>query len=370
MLTLPGTETVRNKGEEGTDANQARRNLSTALRPSSLEEFVGAEEIKKSILLMLESRLPSAVLFSGNPGSGKTTIARILARLIQSTEEQWYDINEINGADCNTADDARSLIEKARFAPLFGDYKVIIVDEAQRMTAAAQQILLKDVEEPPPSLLWIFCTSAPSKIDSALQRRCVQYAIPALTPKEVGTLICRCLKSIGGVSEMQFLQTGKYEELVEVLIANQIFTPGHIVMALDKFISGVSAGKAAGVMLSSIDALEVARETAQGNWKAVQTLLQHASPDDGRAIRACVTSYFRAVLAKAQMPARAQLAAWAIHQLSGHGTSEEGLQLSATAASLYFICERIKPSDPHVASRRGADGEEAVSAVDSNVDWQ
>jgi DNA polymerase III delta prime subunit len=325
------------------NVSHVKRNLSVALRPSSLEHFVGAEEIKKSIAKMLDSRLPSALLFSGNPGSGKTTIARILARMIQRTEEEWYDISEINGADCNAAEDARSLIGRAMCAPFSGDYKVIIIDEAQRMTPAAQQILLKDVEEPHPQLVWIFCTSAPSKIDPALQRRCVQYAIPALTPKDVRTLICRCLKDIGGDVEMEFLRTDKHRELVEALIANQVFNPGQIVMALDKFISGVSANDAAGITrVTSIDALEVARETAKGNWPAVQKLVQRASSDDGRAIRACVASYFKSVLAKAETPAGAETAAWAIHQLTDHSTLEDGLQLPATAASLYFICERIK----------------------------
>ena len=321
------------------------RNLSVELRPASLDQLVGADEIKSSILKMLESRLPSALLLSGMPGSGKTTIARIIARTVQRTDQEWYDINEINGADCNSSDDARSLIETTRYAPLTGDFKVIIVDEAQRMTPAAQQIMLKDVEEPHSRLLWIFCASEPSKIDPALKRRCVHYALPVLTPEDVATLVRRSLENIGGAAETQFLQTRKYQELVEALITNQVFTPGHVVMALDKFISGTSASQSAGVTGgASIDALEVARKTAQGNWPEVQKLIQRASPDDGRVVRACVTSYFRSVLAKAETPARAEIAAWAIHQLTDHATSEESVQLSATAASLYFICERIKSS--------------------------
>jgi len=319
------------------------RNLSVELRPSSLNDLVGADEIKDSILAMLrQGRLPSALLFSGNPGSGKTTIARILARMIQKTPQDWYDISEINGADCNGADDARELIGRARFSPVTGDYKVIIIDEAQRMTAAAQQIMLKDVEEASPSTVWMFCTSAPSKIDEALRRRCVQYAMRALTPEEVGILVCHSLKKIGGDIEMQFLQTAKHQELIDALIANQVFTPGHIVMALDKFISGTSASEAAAVrQVTSVDALAVARETAQGNWMAVQKLLLHASPEDGRGIRACVTSYFRTLLVKPGFSARSGMAAWAIHQLTSHATFEDSLQLSATAASLYFICDRI-----------------------------
>ncbi len=322
------------------------RNLSVALRPSSFDDLVGANEVKNQILEMLrQGRLPSAWLFSGNPGSGKTTIARILARMIQKTPQDWYDISEVNGADCNGADDARELIRTARFSPITGDHKVIIIDEAQRMTAAAQQILLKDVEESCPTTVWMFCTSAPSKIDEALRRRCVPYAMHALTPEEVGILVCRCLKKIGGDIELQFVQTAKHQQLIDALIANQVSTPGHIVMALDKFISGTSASDAAAVrQVTSVDALAVARETVKGNWIAVQKLLLHASPEDGRGIRACVTSYFRSLLVKAESSARAEMAAWAIHQLTSHPPLEDSLQLSATAASLYFICERIKLS--------------------------
>jgi len=319
------------------------RNLSVALRPSSFDDLVGADEVKNQILEMLrQGRLPSAWLFSGNPGSGKTTIARILARMIQRTQQDDYDITELNGANCNTADDARLLIERAQYNPWSGDYKVFIIDEAQRMTAAAQQIMLKDVEEASPSMVWMLCTSAPSKIDEALQRRCVQYAMRALTPEEVGILVCRCLKKIGGDLEMKFLQTAKHKELIDALIANQIFTPGHIVMALDKFISGTSASDAAGVrQVTFVNALAVARETVQGNWMAVQKLLLHASPEDGRSIRACATNYFRSLLVKAESSVRAEMAAWAIQQLTSHATFEDSLQLSVTAASLYFICNRI-----------------------------
>ena len=164
----------------------------------------------------------------------------------------------------------------------------------------------------------------------SVRRSKTHTGVNNVVPKEVGDAL------------LQVANGNPHYVFWDALIANQVFTPGHIVMALDKFISGASASEAAAVrQVTSVDALAVARETIRGNWTAVQKLLLHASPEDGRGIRICVTSYFRSLLVKAETSARAAMAAWAIHQLTSHATFEDGLQLSATAASLYFICDKI-----------------------------
>lgn len=320
------------------------RNLSVELRPNRFEDLIGMDYIVNPLLEGLkQGRVDSAYLFSGQPGSGKTTIARILASYVQEMKytNQEYDIDEINTASCNTADDARLLIQKARYNPWTGQYKVIILDECQRLTPAAQQILLKDIEEPSPRLIWMPCSSQPGKIDSALKRRCVHYQIKGLTGEETAKLVTTCIEKLGVAISRQYLS--KCSELSQALIDNQVTSSGFIVRAIEKYITGVPAQDAALVFdTASIDVLEVCRATAKGDWKTLKKLLQAANSDDGRVIRNSVTGYFRSMLYKADSSGPASMAANAIHELTDHSTFEEGLQLSATAASLYKICMIIK----------------------------
>lgn len=319
------------------------RNLSVELRPKTFSDFIGADSVINPILEGIkQGRVDSAYMFSGQKGSGKTSLARVLAKYVQGQELEDYDIEEINTANCNTADDARELVQRARFNPWIGKYKVFILDEAQRMTTAAQQILLKDLEEPNPSLIWMPCTSDPSKIDPALRRRCGDWRLRGLYPDETKTLILASLSKLDKAIEKKY--TPQADELSKALVDNNITSPGFIIRALEKFITGVPAIEAAQVSeVTSVDTMAVMREVVKGNWSAVQKLLQKATAEDGRGIRAVVTWKFRTILLKAEAgSSTADISTQAIHELTDHSTFEDGLQLAATIASIYKICKLIK----------------------------
>jgi len=140
-------------------------------RPDDIGKIFGQDHIQEVLLLWMEdtSRIPQSILLSGPYGTGKTTIARILANQIVKLKK---DLREINAADNRGIDDVRSWIESAKFSPLGSGGKVYIIDELHQMTNAAQSALLKIIEEPPPDIYFFFCTTEPSKLIGPIRSRC------------------------------------------------------------------------------------------------------------------------------------------------------------------------------------------------------
>src|SRR5690606_3634832 len=125
-------------------------------RPSVFEDVVGQKHITATLENEIkQGKLASAFLFTGPRGVGKTTCARILARVINSTGEDdpnkdySFNIFELDAASNNSVDDIRRLIEQVRIPPQTGKYKVYIIDEVHMLSPQAFNAFLKTLEEPP-----------------------------------------------------------------------------------------------------------------------------------------------------------------------------------------------------------------------------
>jgi DNA polymerase-3 subunit gamma/tau len=164
--------------------------LNRKYRPQSFDsaELVGQEHVVRTLKNAIRSnRIASAYLFCGPRGTGKTTLARVLAMALNCENRQsgepcgecescrriWagsasLDVVEIDAASNRGVDDARELRERAMYAPSGDDrYKVYIVDEAHMLTREAWNALLKILEEPPPRVVFVFATTEPQKITQA-----------------------------------------------------------------------------------------------------------------------------------------------------------------------------------------------------------
>ena len=155
-------------------------------RPSDWESF-GNPKIFNSLSKIIDKREAQSFLITGPSGVGKTTLARIIAKELGCSNR---GITEINAANNTGIDDMRSIVEQLNYKTFGGnDLKVIIVDEAHRLSSAAWASLLKPIEEPPAHVFWIFCTTDESRVPNTIKTRCIHYKIPEWKTDDIITLL-------------------------------------------------------------------------------------------------------------------------------------------------------------------------------------
>src|SRR5438270_7305992 len=174
-------------------------------RSQTFSDLVGQEAVTRALQAAIASdHVAHAYLFSGSRGTGKTSSARLLAkalnclnRVVGSAEPcgtcipcmaisagNALDVIEIDAASNRGIDDIRDLREKVRLAPSQGKYKVYIIDEAHMLTPESFNALLKTLEEPPPHVVFILCTTEAQKVPLTVLGRCQQFPFRRL-PEEV-----------------------------------------------------------------------------------------------------------------------------------------------------------------------------------------
>lgn len=146
-------------------------------RPTGFDEVVGQEHITTTLKNAIDNnKLAQALLFCGPRGVGKTTCARIVARLINGFEEKAeansLNIFELDAASNNSVEDIRNLIEQVRYPPQFGKFKVYIIDEVHMLSNAAFNAFLKTLEEPPSYAIFILATTEKHKVIPTILSRC------------------------------------------------------------------------------------------------------------------------------------------------------------------------------------------------------
>lgn len=169
-------------------------------------------------LLARPQDIPHAFLFAGPKGTGKTSTARIIAKVVNCERNSYagkgklvdacgecdtcrsiargtyLDMHELDGASNRGVDDVRALREEVAFAPLEGRYKLYIIDEAHMLTKEAFNALLKTLEEPPHNVLFILATTEPERIPDTIRSRCMNIPFTHATLDELRTSLERITK--------------------------------------------------------------------------------------------------------------------------------------------------------------------------------
>ena len=174
-------------------------------RPQRFEDVLGQEHVTSTLKnAILSDKLAHAFLFCGPRGVGKTTCARILAKVINmedpisaitngSYADSDLDISlnifEQDGASNNSVDNIRLLIEQVRIPPQQGKYKVFIIDEVHMLSTSAFNAFLKTLEEPPPYAIFILATTEKHKIIPTILSRCQIYDFRRIQPKTMVSLL-------------------------------------------------------------------------------------------------------------------------------------------------------------------------------------
>lgn len=238
--------------------------LARKYRPATFEDVAGQEHVTKTLLNGLHTgHIAHAYLFSGPRGVGKTTAARILAKVINCTAPSdkapcnvctackevntgsSIDIIEVDGASNRGIDEVRDLRENVKFAPAHLTYKVYIIDEVHMLTEQAFNALLKTLEEPPKHIVFIFATTELHKIPETILSRCQKFHFKLIPLTTIVTRLEEILHTETITFEQDALMLiahaaqGSMRDALSLLDQVLAYSPKHITKHDTEFILGV-----------------------------------------------------------------------------------------------------------------------------------
>lgn len=198
-------------GEKKNTGDSQRQALYRKYRSRSLDEVVGQEHITKTLAQAIEKgKISHAYLFTGPRGTGKTSVARILAHAINKlpyTDDSTHlDIIEIDAASNRRIDDVRDLRDKVHIAPLSAPYKVYIIDEVHMLTSESFNALLKTLEEPPRHVIFILATTEMHKLPATIISRTQRHSFRLIPQEKIITHLAHIAKEEGMTIDQEALQ--------------------------------------------------------------------------------------------------------------------------------------------------------------------
>jgi len=203
-------------------AKEARHvTLYREYRPQSFAEVRGQEQVTETLEKAIKNeRVAHAYLFAGSRGTGKTSVARILAKALGTSDKDLY---EIDAASNTGVDNIRELREGVQTTPFDSKYKFYIIDEAHMLSRQAWNALLKTIEEPPPHAIFVFATTERDKVPETIQSRCEVYTFKQPTREILSQAVENVAKKEGYSLErsaaelIALLSEGSFRDALSIL---------------------------------------------------------------------------------------------------------------------------------------------------------
>ena len=245
-------------------------------RPTNFDEVVGQTHIIQTLKnAIIQNRIAHAYLFCGPRGTGKTSIAKIFAKTLNCTNSQdapcgvcenckmaangsHPDIIEIDAASNNGVDEVRNLIDKVKYAPMQGKYKIYIIDEVHMMTSGAFNALLKTIEEPPAHVIFIFATTEPNKVLPTIISRCQRFDFNKVSMHDIKYKLSIVCKNEGieidenGLTLIAQLADGGMRDALSILDQCVAYCSSHIDVNDIRKIYGVVTSEDIGQLFYSV----------------------------------------------------------------------------------------------------------------------
>jgi DNA polymerase-3 subunit gamma/tau len=196
-----------------------KQNLYRKYRPACFADLAGQEHVSRTIQSSVASgRISHAYMFSGPRGTGKTSSARLLAKILNCLEpvtseaglpdccckcdncqrideQNFMDIIEIDAASNNSVEDIRQMREKVKYKPVEGKYKIYIIDEVHMLSGSAFNAFLKTLEEPPENVIFVLATTDPQKVPATIISRCQGFDFHSVARHTIKTRLAEIVEA-------------------------------------------------------------------------------------------------------------------------------------------------------------------------------
>jgi DNA polymerase III gamma/tau subunit len=259
-------------------------------RPTEFKEVRGQTVTAQISKLIRNKKFPHATLFAGPSGCGKTTLARIIRDKLGCSDS---DFNEVNCADFRGIDMVRDIRSVMNLAPISGEVRVWLIDEAHQLSGAAQNAILKILEDTPSHVYFILATTEPEKLLKTIRTRCMTFNVSALNYQDAEGLI----KSVCEQEDVELS-----EDVVDALIKHGEGSPRQTLVLLDSIINIEDEDDQLHAIYRSEtkkEAIEICRALFQPNpsWGQLSSIIGSLT-EEPESLRWMIIGYAKSLLLK------------------------------------------------------------------------
>jgi DNA polymerase-3 subunit gamma/tau len=258
------------------------------------KDVLGQGDVTKSLKRVVADKRGKTFIFTGPSGTGKTTLARILANEFASGTGTQANLEEFDAATNSGADAVRAVVQRSQYRAVGASpVKAFIIDEAHRLSSAAWTVLLKPIEEPPAHVYWMFCTTDSGKIPKTIWTRCLRYDLKPVSEENIFQLLCM-------VADAEKLDTP--DDILEAIAEASGGSPRQALVFLEECIYCETVSdarqimRAAGQSKEIIDLCRFLMAPQGRNWATAVKMVRSMENIEAESARIVIINYLGSAL--------------------------------------------------------------------------